>query len=636
VLLVTVTDVEVRAVLDVLRVQFGRTIERRHIGDKTYYDLGVIGGATVAMVQSEMGIAGLGAALLTVQKGIEALDPAAVIMVGIAFGVNPKQQRIGDVLVAGQLLVYEPQWVGQAKTGTLVLRPRGDRSAASSRLLDKFRSGVLDWRHPDPGAAPQTAATSEASQPASTRAEAPPQVHFGLILSGEKLIDNQDFRDQLLLIEPEAIGGEMEGAGLYVAAHDRKVDWILVKAICDWADGNKARNRKQRQQLAARNAAEFVFHVLQLGGLIPQEARRSRSVDQQDVAGVPSTPVIRVAGSAPPIPKLMIGREDDVRKIKDRLGIGAPSATTLHVLTAMRGWPGVGKTTLASALAYDPDVAQRFSDGVLWASLGQHPSLFSELASWGRALGIPDLAQAHTTEEASAQLRAVLRTKRMLLIVDDVWQPQHVEPFRVGGPGCVLLITTRLSEVARNVAPTADDVYILGVLSQEKALELLQELAPAVVQDHLAVCGELVQDLEGLPLAIQVAGRLLHAEYSYGFSVVALLEDIRAGAKIIESQAPADRSEVSRDTTPTVAALLQKSTDLLDDHALECFAYLGAFASKPATFDADAMQSVWMLDDPKPIIRKLVDYGLLESVANSRFWMHAVLVAHARSFLTDD
>jgi hypothetical protein len=41
------------------------------------------------------------------------------------------------------------------------------------------------------------------------------------------------------------------------------VDWILVKAICDWANGNK---NDKAQPLAARNAAQFVLHVLQLGG----------------------------------------------------------------------------------------------------------------------------------------------------------------------------------------------------------------------------------------------------------------------------------------------------------------------------------------------------------------------------------
>ena len=66
---------------------------------------------------------------------------------------------------------------------------------------------------------------------------------FGTILSGAKLVDSMDFRQQLRALEPEAIGGEMEGAGLYVACHDLKVDWILVKAICDFADGQKSRNK---------------------------------------------------------------------------------------------------------------------------------------------------------------------------------------------------------------------------------------------------------------------------------------------------------------------------------------------------------------------------------------------------------
>jgi len=165
---------------------------------------------------------------------------------------------------------------------------------------------------------------------------------------------------------------------------------------------------------------------------------------------------------------------------------------------------------------------------------------------------------------------------------------------------------------------------------------LITLLAPTVVAENEATSRELVKDLEGLPLAIQVAGRLLHTEASYGFGVEQLLVDIREGARLIQAQAPADRAEVARETTPTVAALLKKSTDLLDAHTLDCFAYLGAFAPKPATFDAAAMQAVWEVDDPRPIIRTLVDRGLLEPSGQGRFWMHAVLVSHAKSFLTEE
>jgi hypothetical protein len=183
-----------------------------------------------------------------------------------------------------------------------------------------------------------------------------------------------------------------------------------------------------------------------------------------------------------------------------------------------------GKTTLAAVLAHDPEINTQFPDGVLWASLGQQPSLFGELAGWGRALGIPDLNQARTIEEASALLAGVLRNKRALLIVDDIWDASQLQPFRIGGANCALLTTTRLPEVARAIAPTLDDVYILGVLSEEDALTLLRKLAPAVVASNEAASRELVNDLEGLPLALQVAGRLLHTEASYGFGVTDLLD----------------------------------------------------------------------------------------------------------------
>jgi nucleoside phosphorylase len=51
-----------------------------------YLYLGAVNGAQVFLTQSEMGSGGLDASLLMVRKGIEALSPAAIIMVGIAGG----------------------------------------------------------------------------------------------------------------------------------------------------------------------------------------------------------------------------------------------------------------------------------------------------------------------------------------------------------------------------------------------------------------------------------------------------------------------------------------------------------------------------------------------------------------------
>lgn len=380
----------------------------------------------------------------------------------------------------------------------------------------------------------------------------------------------------------------------------------------------------------ARKQIRFVKYSLRKWGVIVEEHPDDGPQDQH-ISNRYSPPF--PPNTAPSMPMLMIGRDGDLAKLKQRIGIGRSGQQTgsINVLTAMRGWPGVGKTTLAIALAHDQEITTQFPDGILWASLGQQPNLFGELAAWGGMLESPDLHGAKTVEEASRMLTGILRTKRALLIVDDVWETAHLLPFRVGGAGCALLLTTRLPEIARAIAPTPDDVYLLGVLDKVDALSLLRILAPAVVDANEAECRELVEDLEGLPLALQVAGRLLQDEESRGFGVADLLHNLHKGTELIASKAPADRTDIANQTTPTVAALLELSTNRLDETILSHFAELGTFAPNPATFDMAAIQSVWNIDDPKPILRVLLDRGLLEP-KDRRYWMHAILVAHARSF----
>ena len=90
-----------------------------------------------------------------------------------------------------------------------------------------------------------------------------------------------------------------------------------------------------------------------------------------------SAPAIH--GYAPPPPALVIGREVDISELKTRLGI-TPGGLK-RKLTIIRGWPGVGKSTLVSTLAYDPDIARAYPDGVLWTSLGEHAGPLSKLTT---------------------------------------------------------------------------------------------------------------------------------------------------------------------------------------------------------------------------------------------------------------
>lgn len=241
VLLVTAKLEETEAIVNACEQDTGRSHTLKFLGAGAYFDLDKIGGARTFLVQSEMGAGGPGGATLTVQEGIQFLSPSAVILVGIAFGMQQKKQRIGDILVSRQLLGYELQRIGQEGSGEWNFQLRGDRPQGSTRLLAQVRASLVSWQGT--------------------------KVHIGLILSGDKLADNFDFRELLRKFEPEAIGGEMEGAGLYAAAERNHVDWIVIKAISDWADGKKKYQQSQRQHDAIQNATQLVMHVLKKGGL---------------------------------------------------------------------------------------------------------------------------------------------------------------------------------------------------------------------------------------------------------------------------------------------------------------------------------------------------------------------------------
>jgi nucleoside phosphorylase len=232
ILIVTVTEVEGQAVLNAFQSATQQKARAETHGDRVYQNLGRLNNSQIFMANSEIGSQGLGAAQQTAQKAIAALRPQAVFAVGIMFGINKEKQEIGEILVSQQLMPYELQRVGKRE---IILRD--DRPHSSPALINFLKSAKLTWQGS--------------------------KVHFGSLLSGEKLVDNLDYRNNLRKLASEAIGGEMEGAGIYVSCQDAKVDWIVVKAICDWADGNKSQGKDEYQKLAADNAAKFIVHALQ-------------------------------------------------------------------------------------------------------------------------------------------------------------------------------------------------------------------------------------------------------------------------------------------------------------------------------------------------------------------------------------
>jgi len=257
IVLLTVNEYETAAVLDTF-VGKGKVPGQETAGGITYNSLGAHGGMRIIHSICEMGAGGVGAAQQRTWEAIEHWKPAAVIAVGIAFGVDEKKQKIGDVLVAKQIQDYDLGRVNEDGTIT----PRGDKPSCSDRLCNRLKqTDAIQKRKPK---------------------NRWPKLRFGLVLSGQKLVDNYDYRESLKTLAGEAIGGEMEGVGVYVAASKFKTDWIVLKAICDWGHNKNQGKKDIWQRKAAKHAALVLKTALDVGDLFPEGASVSDANDRKD------------------------------------------------------------------------------------------------------------------------------------------------------------------------------------------------------------------------------------------------------------------------------------------------------------------------------------------------------------------
>jgi histidine ammonia-lyase len=310
---------------------------------------------------------------------------------------------------------------------------------------------------------------------------------------------------------------------------------------------------------------------------------------------------------APPLPPFFVKRPTQQKKLKTML---LAEQNTL-VVSAVYGLGGIGKSVVATALAHDDDVQSRFVDGILWVTLGQEPDILPLLSGWIQALGDHNYKPT-TTDAASMHLRTLLYGQQVLLVVDDVWNPDHAEPFRVGDAGSCVLVTTREAKIRKATR------YDLGVMSPPQAQTLLEGAVPkALSTEQRQKAQEIAKAVGYLPLALE----LVAVQIEEGVSWEELLDDLCGEIAKVESLdrlTSRDEPDEAKRRDDSLEACFNLSLKGLTPEQLEQFAWLGILP-EDISVSAQMVANLWQLTPKQAgaVLRTLRGKALLLEGVNT-------------------
>jgi adenosylhomocysteine nucleosidase len=188
------------------------------LGQRDYH-VGTVHGAPCVVTLARIGKV---AAAATVSALIHAFDVDAVVFTGVAGGVGPGV-RIGDVVVAETLLQHD--------LDASPLFPRYEvpllgvsRFAADAALASRIAEAAGRFIADDGIALAARFGTQL------------PQLHRGLIISGDQFVASAQAVARLRAALPDALAVEMEGAAIAQVCHEYGVPYAIVRTISDTAD----------------------------------------------------------------------------------------------------------------------------------------------------------------------------------------------------------------------------------------------------------------------------------------------------------------------------------------------------------------------------------------------------------------
>ncbi|WP_439657599.1 NB-ARC domain-containing protein [Lentzea sp. HUAS TT2] len=366
--------------------------------------------------------------------------------------------------------------------------------------------------------------------------------------------------------------------------------------------------------------------VRQLGGNVEEfaalwrDGRRVELQAEQPVGGITGHRTGRPTPQAlPPDVPSFIGRIQQQTELRGLLGPLGQSART----AAISGTAGVGKTALAVHWAHS--VADQFPDGNLFIDLrGYDPDSLmpasEALASLLRELGVRAADVPTEVAECAAWYRSSLAGRKMLIVLDNARDTDHVRPLLPGTPSCLVVVTSRDS-LAGLVARHGARRVRLDVLEPAEATELMRELLRPGFDREPAAIEALAERCARLPLALRIAAELANSS-----NVDKLADLVR---EFTDDQRRLDLLNAGDDPRTAIRAVFSWSYRRLPEDAAGLFRLFGGYRDQLVDLASVAALARITADQAGRLTEVLVRKNVLERVRPGEFTMNSLLSAYA-------
>ncbi|EOA33621.1 hypothetical protein CARUB_v10019775mg [Capsella rubella] len=261
-----------------------------------------------------------------------------------------------------------------------------------------------------------------------------------------------------------------------------------------------------------------------------------------------------------------IGHEEMLAKTWNRLmedGVG---------IMGLHGMGGVGKTTLFKKIHNKFDEIPGTFDVVIWIVVSQGATtskLQEDIAQ--KLLLCGDEWKNKNECDKAAKLHTVLKGKRFVLMLDDIWEEVDLEaigiPFPTRENGCKVAFTTRSREVCGRMGD--HEPMQVKCLKQDEAWELFKTKVgdntltrdPGIVK----LARKVTEKCGGLPLALNIIGKAMASKNT--------VQEWEHAINVLTKSA-AEFSDIKNKILP----VLKFSYDSLGDQQLQsCFLYCALF-----------------------------------------------------------